>query len=105
MRPCLIYLLLVSFAGCSRGTQLSRHIYIEPGEALINCSGTSDKDVTVSLDADGVATTPCPSENSEICIKEGDKLNSPINVQWTSSTEGEPDSVSIGIQASRTLGY
>jgi hypothetical protein len=109
VRLCLICLILGSCAGCSQGTQPSRHIYVETngyiGEALINCSGTTDKDVTVSLDADGVATTPCPGEKSQIRIEEGHKLSYPTDVQWTNSTEGEPDSVSIGIQASRALGY
>jgi hypothetical protein len=102
-------LLLVFLSGCSQKVVSSRTIHINAngftGEALIACTGQSDKDLTITLDAEGLANAPCPSENSKIYLEQDGKTTRASNFFWTKSGEGVPDSVSIDVQGHTARGY
>jgi hypothetical protein len=104
MRSRLILLPLLFISGCSKKVMVARNIHVKAngymGEALITCSGESDSDVTVTLDSEGLATSPCPSDSSRVYIEENGKTTRTSNFFWTKSDDGLPDSVSIGVPAS-----
>jgi hypothetical protein len=106
MRLHVISLLLVFMSGCSQKVTVARNIHVKTngylGEALITCSGETDADVAVSLDFDGLATSPCPGESSHVYVEQNGKTTKAAEVYWTNSSEGTPDSVSIPI---RSFGY
>jgi hypothetical protein len=104
MRSRLILLPLVFLSGCSQKVLVARNIHVKAngymGEALITCSGESDIDVTVTLDAEGLATSPCPSDSSRVYIEQNGKTRRTSDFFWTKSDDGTLDSVSIGVSAS-----
>ena len=101
MQARLFVLPLVFITGCAQKVTVARNIHIETngyvGEALISCSGESDSDVTVSLDADGLATSSCPGERSRVFIERDGKSTKASDFFWTKSSDGTPDSVSIAV--------
>jgi hypothetical protein len=101
MRARLLLLPLVFVTGCTQKVTIARNIHVKTngylGEALINCEGETDGDVTVSLDADGVATALCPGDRSRVYLERNGKSKRATDFFWTKSSEGAPDSVSIAV--------
>ena len=78
-------LLILVRSGCLRGAP-SVHVQNPhgfKGEANISCVSTSDKRVTIQIDANGMAAAPCPLRESPVFIDED--VNRPKLIMWSGS--------------------